>query len=359
MGTDVAVAVVNNSDGFDVNVTQLLEALHPRQADLKLKADAFKQVKSIIKSASDDFWKCNGSQILSALLEAFHPVIIAQLGTKTNLNHSLQLEGICESSTASDAGMSQFSASPTDSNRGLLDSLNASCTTADMTRRLTGLTPQKSQISKTAGEMGKEDENVSPKMSLTEMMHWACKIILLLVRHRGILVKGFMELLVSRLCETSIVAPIAVILHCQQILCDLASIDHLSAQRMSRLLLPYIRAPIRLQTTTSDCRSLSESSKIAGSKTILAGGTRLMALQVLSSCVKNLTSPLLLEDLKEICASVLPLFGSAVVDERKAVVFILVEMYMVVGDALHPFVNELPVQQRKLLTIYIDKQLAT
>jgi len=41
----------------------------------------------------------------------------------------------------------------------------------------------------------------------------------------------------------------------------------------------------------------------------------------------------------------------------QAVIFVLVEAYMVVGDALHPFVNTLPMPQKKLLTIYIDKQM--
>jgi hypothetical protein len=42
---------------------------------------------------------------------------------------------------------------------------------------------------------------------------------------------------------------------------------------------------------------------------------------------------------------------------RKAVIFLLVEMYLVIGDALYPYVQELAAPQRKLLTIYIQKQV--
>ena len=333
---------------IEVNISKVLEALHPCQTDVELKVEALKQVKTLIKSASDDFWRSNCAQILSVLLEAFHPAIIAQLGQATitigNSNSNVR------------AIPYKTSISPESSRRGLLDSPDAIANNnnvTDMSKRLTGLTPQSI---KTTGEI---EENLR-QMSPGEVMHWACKIILLLVQHRGSLVKGFIELLVSRLCETSTVAPVAVVLHCQQILCDLASMDASSAHRMLLLLLPYVKAPIRLQMKEQSSSTFG-SGITSESKTgsILAGGARLMALQVLSTCVKNMTSSLLLKDLKEICAAVLPLFGSAVVDERKAVVFILVEMYMVVGDALHPYVNGLPAQQRKLLTVYIDKQLAT
>ena len=40
----------------------------------------------------------------------------------------------------------------------------------------------------------------------------------------------------------------------------------------------------------------------------------------------------------------------------QAVIFVLVESYMVIGDALYPFVSTLPLPQKKLLTIYISKQ---
>ena len=65
-------------------------------------------------------------------------------------------------------------------------------------------------------------------------------------------------------------------------------------------------------------------------------------------------SDLLLE-LPFIVHAVVPSMTSAVVDIRKAVVFVLVNSFLVVGDALYPFVSDLPVSQKKLLHIYIEK----
>jgi hypothetical protein len=45
------------------------------------------------------------------------------------------------------------------------------------------------------------------------------------------------------------------------------------------------------------------------------------------------------------------------VDLRKAVIFVLVEIYLVIGDALYPNIQELSPPQRKLLTIYIDRKI--
>jgi len=56
-------------------------------------------------------------------------------------------------------------------------------------------------------------------------------------------------------------------------------------------------------------------------------------------------------------SAVLPSLSCPVVDLRKAVVFVLVEAYLLIGDALYPYVKELPPPQKKLLTIYIDRQM--
>jgi hypothetical protein len=84
---------------------------------------------------------------------------------------------------------------------------------------------------------------------------------------------------------------------------------------------------------------------------------RLLALQSLSCAVTHLTSPQLLELLPSITEVVLPHFTSSLVDIRKGVVFILVEVYMIIGDALYPFVKGLAPSQRKLLTVYIERQM--
>ena len=42
---------------------------------------------------------------------------------------------------------------------------------------------------------------------------------------------------------------------------------------------------------------------------------------------------------------------------RKAVVFCLVDMYMVLGDDFAPFLGELNTSQLKLVTIYINRTM--
>eukprot|EP00793_Prasinoderma_coloniale_P004100 PRCOL_00006275-RA len=60
------------------------------------------------------------------------------------------------------------------------------------------------------------------------------------------------------------------------------------------------------------------------------------------------------------CAAVLPplfeAFDSASADVRKAVVFALVDMWVVLGDALTPHLGALSTSQLKLVTIYVNKE---
>jgi hypothetical protein len=84
---------------------------------------------------------------------------------------------------------------------------------------------------------------------------------------------------------------------------------------------------------------------------------RLLALRVLGQCVSHLTSPELISALPMITACVIPSFRSSLVDIRQAVVQVLVNAYVLVGDVLYPFIKELPPQQKKLLTIYIERQM--
>jgi CLIP-associating protein 1/2 len=84
---------------------------------------------------------------------------------------------------------------------------------------------------------------------------------------------------------------------------------------------------------------------------------RLVALHILAVIIKHLNSAQLLAELPTMIPSILPSFGSSLVDLRKAIVFVLVEIYLVVGDALHDFVSDLSPPQKKLLTIYIERQL--
>ena len=52
-------------------------------------------------------------------------------------------------------------------------------------------------------------------------------------------------------------------------------------------------------------------------------------------------------------------FKSPSADVRKAVVFALVDMYLVLGDQLTPHLSELSTSQLKLVTIYINRTTKT
>lgn len=82
-----------------------------------------------------------------------------------------------------------------------------------------------------------------------------------------------------------------------------------------------------------------------------------LSLQSLCSTITHLKSSELLELLPNIITIILPHFSSPLVDIRKNVIFILVEIYLIVGDQLYPYVKGLAPSQRKLLTVYIERQI--
>jgi len=71
-----------------------------------------------------------------------------------------------------------------------------------------------------------------------------------------------------------------------------------------------------------------------------------------------MTSSQLLDLLPKLIPIILPSLQSAIADLRKSVIFILVEVYLSIGEALFPHIQSLTPPQRKLLTIYIDKKMA-
>jgi hypothetical protein len=162
-----------------------------------------------------------------------------------------------------------------------------------------------------------------------------------------------LELIVCRLCQAVAYAPVAISLHFQEILNLISSFD---SPRLITLLLPYIsKDPSEALALTAPATAADSRDDQLGNQSRQA--TRLLALQSLSSAVGHLSSAQLLELLPSITDVVLPHFTSSLVDIRKAVVFILVEIYMIIGDSLYPFVKGLAPSQRKLLTVYIDRQL--
>jgi hypothetical protein len=301
---------------YSTDVSTLLQHLQPTGVSTRDKLATLEAVRGLVKQAPVGFWNQHCAQIVSVLLEAFQPSVVAATMAE-------------QQGTAGG-----YVSSPT--------------VKAAPSVRLTGLSPMPVKHGGNRGT-GEGDENTAPQtceadsasvaleMSPGESMHWACKVLLEIVRHKAGHAQNFLELLVARLGRAVASAPVAVVLHCQQILIELAPRRPL---RTVQLLVPLVLAPVSAVDLN---RHL--------------GCSRLLALTVIAAAIKHLDGPTLLGELPSIIPCALPLFGSALVDIRKAVVFLLVEVYMVVGDALQPYMQELPLQQQKLLTIYINRQI--
>jgi len=88
------------------------------------------------------------------------------------------------------------------------------------------------------------------------------------------------------------------------------------------------------------------------------GGAVLQAsIRMLSKLVPMLPPVVLLELVPQICPGLFDAFKNSCADVRKAVVFCLVDMYMVLGDDFAPFLGELNTSQLKLVTIYINRTM--
>ena len=153
-------------------------------------------------------------------------------------------------------------------------------------------------------------------------------------------IQVLLELLVDRLFSAATFSPMSAVIHFERILNEVAVID---APRLARSVSLYL-------SQDSAVHSLDEEKPLHLKKLLLA-------LHALSASIRRLKAPVLLDLLPSITPTILALFGSASVDLRKAVVYALVEAYVVLGDALMPFVSGLQPSQKKLLTIYIERQL--
>lgn len=178
-----------------------------------------------------------------------------------------------------------------------------------------------------------------------------------------------------RLCEASAFLPLALSMQCEQIL---GMACPLGAQGMAKALAPYCAYGI-VSLIVYMCSAYYNVCMcyIAGHGSVSVGdqenglppppdpsfaasptsAVRRLALRVLALCVPHMTSRQLVSILPLLMDHILPSFRSPLVDIRQAVVGAIVQMYVLVGDVLHPYVKELPPQQKKLLTIYIDRQL--
>lgn len=144
--------------------------------------------------------------------------------------------------------------------------------------------------------------------------------------------------------------PVTIAIHCEEILSEMA---HVQPIRIIQVLLPFVRDNISPEYSSSmphydagDAENISE--KFQG---------RLMALRVISCCVKHAKSNHLVAILPSIVEAILPCLSDPMADIRKCVIFVLVEIYKLIGDALYPYIQVMTVPQKKLLTVYIEKNL--
>lgn len=156
------------------------------------------------------------------------------------------------------------------------------------------------------------------------------------------MVKDLMELIVTRLCGSVSFLPAAIGLQCETVLLLVGKEDPV---RCLRLLLPFACGS-NLPTSAVDSTSKGKS---------LSSNSHLLTLHVLAGIIKHLTSAQLISEVATMVPCVLPAVSSAVLDLRQAAVLLLVEAYLVIGDALYPYLVDLTAPQKKLLTIYIEK----
>ena len=142
----------------------------------------------------------------------------------------------------------------------------------------------------------------------------------------------------TTLCKVSEQVPVACQLLFEQLLEQVA---HYDAQRLVHIV----------------CRFAMPAQGVSHSSTS-SSSLRVMALHVLSASIRFMSAAQLLEEVESaVVPAAIAALNSPLVDLRKASIFVLVEMYLIVGDALYPYLQELSPPQRKLLTIYIEKKI--
>lgn len=147
-----------------------------------------------------------------------------------------------------------------------------------------------------------------------------------------------MDLLVATLCQSASTVPVAVGLMFEQILGELARFD---AQKLVHVIAAFAAEPL-LHLDGEEEWNVSE---------------RLLSLHVMAASIRFMTAAQLLKELAHVTPLVLPSLSSALVDLRKAAIFVLVEMFLVVGNALQEHLRTLSPPQRKLLTIYVERKM--
>ena len=82
-----------------------------------------------------------------------------------------------------------------------------------------------------------------------------------------------------------------------------------------------------------------------------------ISIKLISKLVSKLKPQYLADRLPQFLPGLYQAFKNPSADVRKAVVFTLVELYMALGDAFTPHLNQLNTAQLKLVTIYINRQV--
>ena len=357
----------------------ILCALQPSAVSSVDKLDAAREIKRLARSGSNEFWRQNCAQIVSVLLEAFHPNMqnqfsannVKEIGTPIGNDSNwyisqgqhLPLTGLSPATvsapdSSTDRGSENRSANESnvsEQRKNLMTTISIQQAAINGDSLLLNLFPDATGCEERSpgldvSILNKGLSASGPAAVCGESMHLACRVLLLIVKFRGVYVRNLMDLVVTRLCAAAAFAPVAVTLHCEQILADLAVLD---APKLIRLVSKYASLPAASQVHIQG-DSISSSSAFPSN----SPHVRKLALHVLASAIQHSSSADLLIELPTLIPSVLPSFSSALVDLRKAVVFLLVEIYMIVGDVLHSYVSSLLPPQRKLLTIYIERQMA-
>ena len=293
----------------------LLDSLRPNAPFLD-KKEAISEIKILIRNGSAEFWTNSCAPLVSVILENFNPALFDQIRDMINPEpNTPSLEKF------KSIAITGFTPENNQQNENKIENESSSL----KAKLLNDISPKSPII--------QSSSNDNAATQYYEVMHLLCKVLLVLVRTRGKNIKVFMDLITSRLCQVAEFAPAAVILHCEQILADVGVLDPL---RFLHLLIPY-----------------SNVNDVKGS----SPHVRLIALHSMTSIIRNLSSPQILENINSLINIVLPSLSSTLVDLRKASIFLLVEIYIVIGDALYPYVQDIPTSQKKLLTIYIQKHM--
>ena len=136
-----------------------------------------------------------------------------------------------------------------------------------------------------------------------------------------------------RCCEKEKQAGKADFVRAQEVLVRVAR--NLSAPSCAHAMIPLLKAI---------GKSASESCKLQ------------MAIKVVNCVADNMASSTLHEAIPELIPSIVNAMTASTSGVRKEAVFTFVKYYMLVGEALMPYFEHMDMPQRKLVTIYIERE---